>query len=244
MSFRHGKNTKVWFNGLDLSPYLNAAGMDVSRDLSDITTFGSNGWKEFLSGLLSATFAFEGHYDPTQNTIWGATEGQFGTDNGVLTYCPGGGAAVGDLARLALITGSDYRESSPIGDKVAMAWDVTNEGDLHFGYVLHPLAEDTNTTTGSTRDDGAATTNGWTAHIHCPALDGGSWVVKLEDSANGSAWADVTGGAFTALTAAGYQRLQSLAGATLRRYVRYTATRTGGSVGNGITFALAIARTR
>jgi hypothetical protein len=38
------------------------------------------------------------------------------------------------------------------------------------------------------------------------------------------------------------QRLTSAAGATLRRYVRYTATRTGGSVGNGITFALAYSR--
>jgi hypothetical protein len=28
----------------------------------------------------------------------------------------------------------------------------------------------------------------------------------------------------------------------LRRYVRYTATRTGGSVGNGITFHLSYAR--
>ena len=73
-------------------------------------------------------------------------------------------------------------------------------------------------------------------------MDGGSWVIQLEDSADNGSWANVSGGAFTAATGATSQRLTSAAGATLRRYTRYTATRTGGSVGNGITFGLAIAR--
>jgi len=54
--------------------------------------------------------------------------------------------------------------------------------------------------------------------------------------------ADVTGGAFTTAAAATQQRLLSASGATLRRYVRCVATRTGGAVGDRITFALAIAR--
>jgi hypothetical protein len=81
--------------------------------------------------------------------------------------------------------------------------------------------------------------------LHVTAVDagGGSWVIKLEDSANGSDWTDVSAGAFAAKTAVGAERLRSAASTTtLRRYVRYTATRTGGSAGEGITFFVAYAR--
>lgn len=242
MTALHGRNTKVWFNSADLSGFLHDAGLDVSAGTSDVTTFASGGWRDHISGLLEATMAFAGNYDVDEGRSMGDS---LGVDAGVLTYCPGAGAAIGDLARLASITGTAYRESSPYGDKVAVSWDALSEEALHFGYVLHPFGEDTNTTTGASRNDGAATETGWTAHLHCSLVDGGSWVVKIQDSADNSNWDDVTGGAFDALTAAGYQRLQSAAADDeLRRYIRYVATRTGGSAGQGMTFGLAIARTR
>ncbi len=126
---------------------------------------------------------------------------------------------------------------------MAFSWEALAEDAIIPGFVLHPLAEDTNTTTGSSRDDSASSSTGWLAHLHVTAVDGGSWVVKLEDSADNSNWLDVSAGAFAAVTAAGGQRLASAADTTtLRRYVRYTATRTGGSAGNGITFSLHYAR--
>lgn len=238
MAFVHGRNTSVWWNSLDLTGYLDNADLSVDVDTADATTFGK-GWKEFLPGQASATVGFTGKYDTTAAE---SLEPQLGSDSGVLTYCPGGSATVGDRARLVSATATTYSESSPVGDIVAFGWDVMSEDTTGLGWVQHPMGEDTNTTTGSSYDGLAATTTGWHAHLHVTAVDGGSWVVKLEDSANDSAWSDVSGGSFTAATGATQQRLESAAGATLRRYVRYTATRTGGSAGDGITFALAIAR--
>jgi hypothetical protein len=120
-------------------------------------------------------------------------------------------------------------------------------GPIGFGDILHILTEDTNTTTGATKDDTAATATGWIAHLHVTAVDAGSWVVKLEDASasNFSDGAVVTDGTFTAATGATSQRLVSAAETTaLRRYVRYVATRTGGAGGDGITFALAYSRNR
>ena len=237
MAFKHGRLARVYFDGLDISSYLNSAGLSATQATSDTSTFGST-WTSAIAGLSSATLSTGGFYDPELTAL----DTALGVDSGVVTYCPGGATAVGDMARMMLVTASSYQRSSPVGDVVGFTWDVLAQRSLVIGYLLHPLAEDTNTTTGSSKNDGAATTTGWTAHLHVTLVDGGSWVVKLEDSADNSSWSDVTGGAFTAATGATAQRLSSASGATLRRYVRYTATRTGGSVGNGITFALAYSR--
>lgn len=237
MAFAHGRNTVVWWNSADITGYLDNTDLSIDMDAGETTTYGKT-WKTYLAGLVDATVGFTGKYDATGGN---AIEAQLGTDAGVLTYAPPPGTA-GARARLVSATGATYSESSPVGDIVTFAWDVQSQTIVGLGWVQHAFTEDTNTTTGSSIDGTAATTTGWTAHLHVSAVDGGSWVVKLEDSADNSNWADVTSGAFTAATGATSQRLASASGATLRRYTRYTATRTGGSAGDGITFGLAIAR--
>lgn len=238
MAFKHGKGTAVLFNGTNLSPYLNSADLEVSVETADTSAFGSS-WKSAIVGQAAVTFSCGGMYDVDQATLVGALT----VDGGVLTFCPGGGSAIGDRSRMVAVTGTSYAESSPVGDVVGMSWEALGETAVAFGDVLHPLGEDTNTTTGASKDDGAASATGWTAHLHVTLVDGGSWVVKLQDSADNSAWADVTGGAFGSATGAGGARLTaSTSTAALRRYVRYVATRTGGSAGDGITFHLSYAR--
>lgn len=240
MAAVHGRNTSVWWNSLDATGYLDNTDYSLDTDTADVTTYGRK-FKEFVTGTTGATVGFTGMYDATAGN---AIEGQLRTDAGVLTYTPPTATpAIGDRARLLSVTSTAYTESSPIGDVVKFGWDVIAEDSVGLGQVLHLFSEDTNTTTGSSKDDTAATATGWQAHLHVSLVDGGSWVIKLQDSADNSSWSDVTGGAFTAATAATSQRLEAAATTTsLRRYVRYVATRTGGSAGDGITFGLAYAR--
>jgi hypothetical protein len=236
----HGKGTTVLVNEFDASAYLDNTDFSLDAGTGETTTYGGN-WKTFTAGLNEATVGFTGKWDP----LFTELRSELGNDNGVLTYSPGGGATVGHRARLVLFTATSYVETSPVADVVTFGWDVLSEASVGLGWMLHPLAEDTNTTVGTERDDLAATATGWMAHLHVLAVDGGSWVIKLEDAAVSNTYSDVTGGAFTAATGATSQRLTSSSTTTaLRRYVRYTATRTGGSVGNGITFALAYSRNR
>lgn len=236
----HGKSTKVFWNSLDLSPYLDSIEYALETDTADATTFG-DGFKEYAVGQYTATVSCTGKYDATSDE---AIEGQMRVDSGVLTYSPGAGATRGDVARLVSVTGTLLSTSSPVGDIVAFAWDATSQGAASLGWLQNPLEEDTDTTVNGAHDTGVTSSTGWTAHLHVTLVDGGSWVIKFSDSADNSAWADVTGASFTALSAPGSQRLQSSTStATLRQYVRCVATRTGGSSGDGITYALAIART-
>ena len=240
MTFYHGKSTKVMLGAVDVSAWLTSMGLSADADTADTTTFGAT-WKSALSGTVAGKVDFGGLYDPDEASL----PTLFLTLlPGVLSYCPTGGAAIGDPARLVSAIEVAYGESVPVGGVVAVQGSFLADGTVGFAYVLHPLAEDTNTTTGADRDDAAATQTGWTAHLHVTAVDDGSWVVKLQDAAT-TDWTDVTGGAFTAATGATSQRLQSAADTTeLRRHVRYVATRTGGIAGDGVTFFLAYSRNR
>lgn len=234
----HGRNTTVLWNSTVMSGYLNQTDFEVSVDTSDVTTYGK-GWKEFIPGLLDSTTGFQGFYDAAAGTV---VEAALATDAGVLTYCPDGGTAVGGRARLISMTTANYSESSPVGDVVTFAWDVQSESTTGFGQVLHPMGAETNVT-GSSKDDGAATSTGWVLHIHVTAVSAGTWTMTLQDSADNSSWSDVTGAVFTGITGATSGRLRSSTStAQVRRYVRYLPGRSGGAGGDTITFHLSYAR--
>lgn len=235
MAFKHGSKAAVYYGGVDMSPYLTSAALSLSVETADTTTFGST-WRTAIAGLASGTYDFEGKYDPAEVNI----EADFAAQSEkVLTVCPSG-AALGDVARLVPTLTTAYGQSSTIDDAVGISWGVTGADAIAFGTIIHN-SEDTNTTTGASIDQGAATSLGWTAHLHVTLVDGGSWVVTIEDSANNSTWATIA--TFAAKTAAGAERLTSAAATTtVRRYVRVVATRTGGSAGQGVTYALAFAR--
>lgn len=242
MPFLHGKGTSVILDAVNLSPFLNQADVQYDADTGETTTFQAT-WKSFLAGAGQAKADLAGYYDPTELTMRNLVGADASLTSGLLTISPASiPPAIGDRAHLLSILASSYAESDPVGGIVALKWSVLASATPGMAIVLHPLAEDTNTTTGADRDDGAATTTGWTAHLHVIGVDAGSWVVKLQDAATLPTYADVAGGSFTAKTAAGAQRLTSASGATLRRFVRYVATRTGGSAGDGITFVLAYSR--
>jgi hypothetical protein len=237
----HGKNAKVFLGAVSLSPYLNSADFSVDIDTADTTTFGAT-WKTALAGTGGSKVDLGGYYDPAQFSL---STLLLSLVPGVLTVCPGGGTTIGDLARLIMPIDVAFSESAPVGGVVAIKASLAATSSVGFGYILHPLAADTDTTTGATRDDASASATGWMAHLHVTAVTAGSWVVKLTDASasNFSDGADVTGGAFTAATGATSQSLKSAAGTTaLRRYVRYVATRTGGAGSDSITFVLALAR--
>lgn len=237
MVFKHGSKAAVLYDGVDMSPYLFGADLSIGVETADTTTFVST-WRSYIPGLIGGGYEFEGLYDPAETNIQAA----LGTGGGVLTVCPGG-SALGDLVRLVPVITSDYGQSSVIDGAVGFSWGVTAEDAIAAGTLFHALSEDTNTTTGNAIDGTASTSTGWTAHLHVTLVDGGSWVITVQDSADGTTgWTTIA--TFAAKTAVGSERLLSAsATTTVRRYTRVVATRTGGSAGQGITYLLGFART-
>lgn len=74
----------------------------------------------------------------------------------------------------------------------------------------------------------SSTAFGWAAYLHLFAFTGTSITVKIQDSANDSVWADLSGATFAAKTAIGFERISAGATstATVRRYIRLVSTGT------------------
>lgn len=93
-------------------------------------------------------------------------------------------------------------------------------------------------TDGASLDGLASSALGWQAYLQVFALASGTPTIKLQDSADDAAWADLTGGDFGVIAANSTARLQGGSTATIRRYVRVVTTGTF----SGLDFAVGLAR--
>ncbi|MFJ8146556.1 hypothetical protein ACIQ6R_16015 [Streptomyces sp. NPDC096048] len=120
------------------------------------------------------------------------------------------------------------------GDDGAFTFTVeaqSNTYTLEWGRLLTAgLRTDTTGTNGASVDFGTGSTSfGLQAYLHVFSLTGTDITVKLQESSDDAAadaWADVTGGGFTAATGVGAQRLQTARDQTVERYLRVVTSGT------------------
>lgn len=112
---------------------------------------------------------------------------------------------------------------------------------LECGRLLTPgKRTDGSAGSGSSVDHAASSAAGLSAQLQVFSFTGTSVTVKLQESSDdgaGDAWADVTGGGFTAATGRTTQRIETAA-ITVERYLRVTTT---GTFSNAV-FAVAVKR--
>lgn len=104
------------------------------------------------------------------------------------------------------------------------------------------LRTDTAATNGASQDDGSSSAFGAQAYLQVTGFSGTDVTIKIQDSANNSAWSDVSGFGFTQITS-GNQHTERIAianNATLREYVRAVTVTTGGFT--SLSFVVAYVR--
>ncbi|MFJ7269427.1 hypothetical protein ACIQV3_22745 [Streptomyces sp. NPDC099050] len=147
-----------------------------------------------------------------------------------ITYCRG--TVLGSPAANLIAKQIDYAATR--GDDGAFTFAVQAQAN---GYGLEWCTQltagqrtDTTATSGTGVDFGTGSTaHGLQAYLHVFAFTGTSVTVKLQESSDngvGDAWADVTGGGFTAATGITTQRIATTAGQTVERYLRAVSTGT------------------
>ena len=247
MPFKHGRLGELWFNSVDVSNYFASADVAAKQATSDVTTFKVNGvqstYHAYLAGLAEATLTAAGFYDSSEaDKVRASLQAVVSGTTGQLTYMPAGAVAIGDQARLLNVNSSDFKNSSNIGKAVVLDWTAMSTAPVGIGTVLHVLkSENVGTVTGP--GDGVLTsaqnTTGAVAHLHVTAMTGGdTHNFKLQDctTING-VYVDIVGGAFTAVTAVGSQRL--VIPGTIRQFVQAVSVISG----HACTFGIAVART-
>lgn len=88
------------------------------------------------------------------------------------------------------------------------------------------MRTDGTATNGDELDHGAATNFGAQAWVHVKEFTGTSVTIKIQDSADNAAWADLAAGSFGAISAVGAARIATANNATVRRYARVVTTGT------------------
>lgn len=122
----------------------------------------------------------------------------------------------------------------------AAAPSVATPSSVQVGLTETNISYVTASGSESSVDEGAATTNGYTAHLHVTTVAGISPTLQviLEHSTDNATWTGLY--TFTTKSAQGYQRVVSGLGVTVNRYVRARYVVTGTTP--RIAFALTLSR--
>ncbi len=247
MAFQAGKDTTVLVNDKDLSSYFNNTSESHSKAVSDITTFGKS-FKVYKDTQRDGTLNLSGFYDGAVDASDEELQALLSSSatNIVSTY--DGPAAVGQAGCSLQVIETNYSLSSPVADMVTITADFQSTGGIHRSRLLTTPTAFTVTANSTGYDAGsspASTANGWTAYLHILANSRSANVdIAVQDSADNSTFAALTGGsafATIATTTTASQKIVSTSTtATVRRYLRVAVTLAAGT--GSISIAVLFAR--
>lgn len=223
-------------SGLGDNFYLH--GYDISGDLSSVSVSGGpaaltvtgidKSAYERIGGLRTGGMSWQAWFNPADDRAHDRLENLPATDVHC-TYFRG--TTLGNPAACQVSKQINYDGNR--ADDGAFTFQVeaqSNGFGVEWGRSLTAgVRTDTAATNGTSIDTTASAAFGAQAYLQAFALTGTDVTVKIQDSADNSVFADVTGLSFTQLTAGRTaERLATANTATIRRYLRAVTVTTGG----------------
>lgn len=223
MADKAGKTTLIFVDGNDITGYFRGVERSKAIGAIDTTVFGLNS-QRFVAGLKSGQFTLDGFYDDSDlpATPW-PLENILGTAKVVSVITDNAVNARGDSGDVKQV---DYGISEAVDGVAAVSSTFRINGPPYFMPVLDAkTTRTTGTGNGTQRDDTASSAFGAVGAVHVGGVAGtpGSIAVKIQDSPNGSSWADLITFANIVTTAGGGEVKRS-ALRTVDRYLRIVWT--------------------
>lgn len=224
MAAVHGRKTRVYINGYDLTGFYRKAESELTREVAESTVFNQDD-KTYLPGLRDATASLEGLYDGAVDGIAEVLHAALSADPTLLVICPQGDA-LGNVAHGLSTLATKYALDASKDDIVTLSNEVQSSAGRDRLLVQHALGSEVASGQSASIDNGAASTNGGVGYLHVPDIAGiTSLAVVIEDSADGSTgWATIL--TFAGVTADRGRERVEITG-TVRRYTRARWTFTG-----------------
>ena len=238
MAFRHGKNTGVFYNGADLSPYFNEASVSNDVEVAETTTFGDSA-KQYISGLRDGTLSAAGMFDGSEGAVDQTLSSVIGNDAAdVMTLTPDG-VVVGRRSYSAAALQTSYEVSSPVSDVVTTSLEVQATDGVDTGVLLAGRFTASAVGEGSVVDQDASSSNGANGYLHVTSntMDGVT-AFKVQDSTDGVVFVDLITFANVSASATSGEKV-AITG-SVDRYVR--AMQDPGASSGSVTYTLAFAR--
>lgn len=219
----HGSKAEIYYNGYDLSIYLNSATTAKNRDKADATTFKAE-VKRYTFGPVETTLSLEGFYDGNKARVDEVMSAAIDGDEGVFTHFPYG-AALGARGNSLLAASTKYEIKSEIGSTVGVSIEASAGPSGMVDKILALVQDEVVAATGNSFsvDYGAApNTKVGSLTVHGLTDGSGTLTVKLQDSADNATFADVATVTFTGGTVLNplRQGKRALTTNPLRRYAR------------------------
>lgn len=240
MAKEHGLASELFIGGYQLSGDIQAVD-NISSPVAtlDVTGINKSAYERIVGlrdGMIDVTTFFNtsaGRVHPVLKTL--PT-----TDTHVM-YCHK--TTIGNPAACLVAKQINY-DGSRASD-AGFTFKMQAQGNaygLEWGQLLTAgLRTDTAATNGSSLDTTASADFGAQFYLQCTAFTGTDVTVKIQDSANNTDWTDITGAAFTQITAGPtFERIALANTATVRRYVRAVTVTTGGVT--SVSFAVAMVK--
>lgn len=197
--------------------------------------------EERTLGLRSGEIGLTGFWNPTVSQITDVLNNMPTTDVIASATFPTtfGSYAVGDPAASLVGKQVDFNQQRGQDGSLGVTTQILSNGyPLEWGQLLTTGKQTigTGTVNGTSVDGAAATTFGLAAYLHVFSIASGTMGVKLQDSADNSSFSDISGAAFTNVTAATSERIQTSLTGDVRRYVRLTTTGVHGDAVMAVVF--------
>jgi hypothetical protein len=223
MAKQSGLGDRLYVGGYDLSGDIGSiqrvAGGNSPLDLTDITQSAYD--RE--GGLRDGGIDYTAWFDKAANASHPRLSLLPLADVSV-TYCRGLGLGSPAASCVGKQIGYDGTRGADGSLSFAVA-TVANGFGTEWGVQLTPgMRTDTVATNGASIDGTAASAFGAQFYLQVIAFTGTSVTVKIQDSADNSAWLDLAGATFVASTGRDSQRI-AMTG-TVRRYIRAVTTGT------------------
>lgn len=121
MAFKHGKDTYISVNGVNLSAFTDASELERTSDVHDVTTYGKQSHVK-IGGLLDGKGSLSGTYDDTAGGPRATLEPLIGQTVTIVRRPIGTGTGRPQDTVQAVV--SKYTETNPVADMVKWSCDL------------------------------------------------------------------------------------------------------------------------
>lgn len=125
---KHGKDTVIKLNAVDLSAFVNTSEITRSADSHDTTTYGQDA-HVFQGGLKNGTASMAGIYDDAATGPRATIEPLLGTVVTLVRQPIGTGPGLPQDSVQVLVT--QYVETNPVADMIAWSCEMQLSGDVN-----------------------------------------------------------------------------------------------------------------
>lgn len=231
MAKQSGLGDNCWVGGYDLSGDIGMLDrVACPRGTLDVTGINKSAVERILTHKDGA-IGYTAYFNPSAGQAHPVLSVLPTTDVQVI-YCRG--TTLGNPAACMIGKQLGYDQSRGAdGSLTFKIQSVGNAYGLEWGrQATAGIRTDTAATNGSSIDDTAPSSYGLQAYLQVFALTGTDATIKIQQSSDngvGDAFADVTGGGFTAVTTApGTQRIATATNLAVERYLRVVTTTAAG----------------